>query len=526
MFGGASVHARTPKHGIIHSKTSRSSINSVLPVYNPVMPKKTGITLTFILLVSALLGSSLLTRGHFWGDDFAAYIGQAQSILHGKMDRFVARNGFTVSQSSREEGHQMGPAAYPWGFPLMLAPVYAVVGLSPLALKLPGLLAYLGFLLVFFFLAKRRLTLTQSLLAVSLFAFNPELLGALDDIVSDIPFLFLSTLAFLLADIYTNEDQPNRRQILAALTGAAIFSAFFVRTQGLILLASILLFQGVRFLRNPGHHRQIFVDSLVLTATFGLLWGVSALIFPSGQSSYLALYAEFSIDKLTANVVAYSILFETFFATLPGQSLFFAIFVALFFIGLLARFKADLPFVIYLALYLLVLWTWPEWQGYRFLFPMLPFFIYFAFQGIRMTLHKLGKDRRAVIQKGACAYLALIAALFAYNAGWNAYVNLRDDREINGPFDPLSMETYEFIRNETPPESVIVFFKPRAMRLMTGRDALALTECKRIPEGDYLALSKKVGENLQIPPEKIDTCNLPLEKVFENRRFVVYRVME
>src|SRR5574342_64459 len=120
------------------------------------MPYKTAIVLALILFASALLGSSVLTRGHVWGDDFAAYIGQAQSILGGEMDRFVARNGFTVSESSREAGHQMGPAAYPWGFPLLLVPVYALTGLSPLALKLPGLLTYLGFLLVFFFLVRRR----------------------------------------------------------------------------------------------------------------------------------------------------------------------------------------------------------------------------------------------------------------------------------------------------------------------------------------------------------------------------------
>ena len=71
-----------------------------------------------------------------------------------------------------------------------------------------------------------------------------------------------------------------------------------------------------------------------------------------------------------------------------------------------------------------------------------------------------------------------------------------------------------------------MFFKPRAMRLMTDRDSLALTECDRMMEGDYLALSKKVGENLQIPPEYIDDCNLPLEMVFQNRRFVVYKLVD
>ncbi len=184
------------------------------------MSKKTVIILAFILLTSVLLGWSVLTRGHWWGDDFAAYIMQAKSILAGSMSEFVVANTFTVTQSS----HQIGPAAYPWGFPLMLTPVYALIGLSPLGLKLPGLLTYLGFLLVFFFLTKRRFSLPESLLAVSLFAFNPELLRFLDNIASDIPFLFLSTLGLLLADMYTHEAQRNRKFKLAVLTGVTIFA--------------------------------------------------------------------------------------------------------------------------------------------------------------------------------------------------------------------------------------------------------------------------------------------------------------
>jgi hypothetical protein len=226
------------------------------------------------------------------------------------------------------------------------------------------------------------------------------------------------------------------------------------------------------------------------------------------------------------NIVSYSQLFREFFASLPGQDLFFWIFAVFFFIGLMTRFKTELLFVLYVALYLLVIWTWPEWQGYRFIFPMLPFFIYFALQGIRVTLSKIGESQKNILKKGFYAYLLLIAIFFAYNSGTNAYVNLRADREINGPFDPLSIETFDFIQNETSPDSVIVFFKPRAMRLMSDRNALALTECDRIPEGDYLVLSKKVGENLQIPPERIGECKLHLDKVFENRRFIVYKLLD
>ena len=490
------------------------------------MSKKAVLALTLILLTNALLGLSMLTRGHVWGDDFAAYIDQAKSILSHEVDTYIERNTFTVTQSSHEKGHQMGPAAYPWGFPLLLTPVYAVKGNSPLALKLPGLLTYLSFLLVYFFLTKRHFSSTESLLAVSLFAFNPGLLSFLDYILSDIPFLFVSTLSILIADIYSSETNTRRRQILAALSGLAIFMAFFIRTQGLVLLGAVLLFLGIRFLRERENRGQIVKDLLITVATFGLLWGASSIIFPGGQTSYLSLYADFSINIVRSNIVSYSRLFGEFFSGLPGSKIVFGIFTIFFAIGLFLRWKADLLFILYAGLYLLILWTWPEWQGYRFIFPMLPFFIYFAFQGARFIQKEIPNKYQNIASALVYTMCITISILFLFVSTSNAVGNLSTGRDINGPYDPFSREAYDFIKDKTPSDSIVVFFKPRAMRLMTDRDTLALTECDRMLEGDYLALSKKAGENLQIPPERIDECNLPLEKVFENRRFLVYQILK
>jgi hypothetical protein len=105
-----------------------------------------------------------------------------------------------------------------------------------------------------------------------------------------------------------------------------------------------------------------------------------------------------------------------------------------------------------------------------------------------------------------------------------AYNNLQADRLINGPFDPYSQEVYTYIQQETPAESIVVFFKPRVMRLMTDRPSIMSTECDLILKGDYLVLSRKVGENQQIPPEQIDSCGLPLNQVLKNNRFVVYKI--
>src|ERR1043165_1898556 len=96
-----------------------------------------------IILVSLIIGACQLTRGHEWGDDFAWYILQAKSILNGTTDEFMKESAFTNYQSTT----YLGPLAYPWGYPLLLTPVYAVKGISPLALKLPALIFYGGFLI-------------------------------------------------------------------------------------------------------------------------------------------------------------------------------------------------------------------------------------------------------------------------------------------------------------------------------------------------------------------------------------------
>ena len=120
----------------------------------------------------------------------------------------------------------------------------------------------------------------------------------------------------------------------------------------------------------------------------------------------------------------------------------------------------------------------------------------------------------------------LVSLSFLYTSSFNAYGNLQNNRAINGPFDPFSREVYDYIQEETPADSIVVFFKPRAMRLMTEHDSIMSMECDRILKGDVLVLSRKVGPNQQIPPEEIGACNLPLKEVIRNNRFIVYEIQK
>lgn len=471
-----------------------------------------------VIIVSFILGASTLTRGHEWGDDFASYIMQAKSILNGKTREFVEHNSFTIFESS----NQIGPVAYPWGYPLILTPVYAIKGIHPLALKLPGLFFYAGFLVCLYLLFKNRLAQTQNLLLVSLFAFNPLLIQFLDQILSDIPLLFFTTLALLLLT-----DKSKQNDIHFVLIGTAIFFGFFIRTTGILLLASFLVLEIIRAWNNRADSASIQKSSrnvLVTCSAFGLLWLLSILIFPAGGEAYIVQYQAFNIRTATGFIYGYFQVFRLFFGdSVSWQIVYYVVFV-FFLTGTWVRRKEETLFIIFFSLWIILLITWPFWQGPRFIFPLLPIFIYFAFQGMKFVIGKLPES---YVQTGRWIFYGfwmLLIGMFLFNSGANAYVNLRNNRAINGPFDSYSKQVYEYIKQETPSDSVIVFFKPRAMRLMTDHDTLMSTECDRILKGDYLVLSRKVGKNQQIPPEEINGCNLLLSELLKNSRFIVYQI--
>lgn len=481
--------------------------------------KKFAAALMLIIVISILIGSSTLRRGHEWGDDFAWYILQAKSIWNGTTDQFMELSAFTNYQSTTH----LGPLAYPWGYPLILTPVYAVKGISPLALKLPGLFFYAGFLICLYFLMKERLTRTESLLLVSLFAFNPLLLQFLDQILSDIPFLFFSTLSLLLIT-----RQGKRSTVQYVLIGASIFFTAFLRVTGVLLLGCFLIVEFFRLLNNRKDRTtviEIIRASFIVCFVFILLWLANVLLFPSGGESYFSQYSGL-IETAKGFAVAYFNVFSLFFGEATGWQYLYYFLLIFFFIGAWERRKQEIIFLLFFVFWIIVHITYPYWQGPRYIFPLLPIFIYFTFQGMKTVINKLPAGSQQTGQRVVYGFWILIAGVFLFTSSANAYSNLQNARTINGPFDPYSQEVYEYIKHETPPDSVVIFFKPRVMVIMTEHPTIMSTECDRMLKGDYLVLSRKVGENQQIPPEEIDACHLPLNQVLRNNRFVVYQIQK
>jgi hypothetical protein len=484
------------------------------------MTKRDLFILALIVLASSMLSFLMLTRGHLWWDDFASYLMQAKSILSWTLDDFMRRNAFTVENSS----YPPGPVAYPWGFPLLLTPVYAIFGLNPLALKLVSLAFYAVFLVTFYFLARTRLEEGESLLLTGVISVLPALLAANDLILSDIPFLAFSTLSLFLLDRFSRS--PKSPDFAAGLTlGAAIFMAFFLRTTGILLLAplgiSLLVDSWPRWL---GALKKAFLPALA----FGLLLTLQLAVFPGGQESYFSHFSMLTPQRLLDNALYYLWLPSWTFNGIPGGVVIYPILAVFLLVSLLAQLRRDAALHAYSLLTIFLFIAWPERQGLRFIYPVLPFLFVSAFDGMKLACAQLKTDwqkpaRRVV---GGFWGLILIAALSV--SADSAYRNASGGREINGPFDIYSNQMFSFIREKTPAESVIIFMRPRALRLFTDRDSFMTENCADLVKGDYISIHEKIGDVGQIPPEQVESCHpaVTLEAVFNNKRFTVYKIQK
>ena len=94
-------------------------VNEIQPAENPSLA-----TRVFMLSCSSLipLGVTLsflsFGVGHEWSDDFALYIAQAQSIVHGSVARLKVHQAMNQTLSSVK----LKPGFYPWRFTLLLSP--------------------------------------------------------------------------------------------------------------------------------------------------------------------------------------------------------------------------------------------------------------------------------------------------------------------------------------------------------------------------------------------------------------------
>jgi len=400
-----------------------------------------------ITLLALALAFSLLTKDHDWGDDWAAYVMQSVAIAKGQTQEFLARNTFTMRESTRF----FGPDAYPWGLPAMLTPFALACGpLNVFCLKFINLIFFALFLWGFYAFLARRLPLLEACLLLAVFAVGPVLLQFNDLIQSDIPFLFFSTLALLLIEeIILQDDAPLGSPRKNIWLGVILFFSFFVRTNGILLVATLFLTQIYLYWRTRPRlildPKRILTVGLIPYLVFALLTIVNLALFPAGEGSHFEHLGALNLSTLLANLSSYIAMPSLFFASLPQPMIVYGSMLPFFLGGMILNHKRDIHLIIYFALSYALFIVWPEQQGIRFLFPLLPFFVYFSYRGMIAASFALTKKYQRLGQGLARGFWIAVILLFAWTSFGLALDNLEQGRGPYGNvFDPISLEMFKF----------------------------------------------------------------------------------
>ena len=105
--------------------------------------------------------------------------------------------------------------------------------------------------------------------------------------------------------------------------------------------------------------------------------------------------------------------------------------------------------------------------------------------------------------------------------------NLRSSRATSsGPFAETSQQMFAFVRKQLSADAVVVFFKPRAMRLLTDRQSVRVREVPELMQYDYLCVYAREPDN---PVQRGTVDGLVAEgmlrPVYANADFALYRIV-
>ena len=95
------------------------------------------IALFLVIIAIGMCAIKIVNQQHAWSDD-TAYLAQGIALANGTTAQYIADNTLMMTKSD----WLIGPYAYPWGFPALLAPLYKIFGFNIVAFKSVGIICY------------------------------------------------------------------------------------------------------------------------------------------------------------------------------------------------------------------------------------------------------------------------------------------------------------------------------------------------------------------------------------------------
>jgi len=484
------------------------------------------------VLLAAISGVLLANvhSGHNWNGDFAQYLMHAQNIVNGQpyAETPCVRNPVN---------NNPGPPAYPPGFPLLLAPVYAAFGTAMIPMKILIVVTLIAGLGLTAYLLKDEVPAPYILALVAVLGFNPFLVHFTTSVVSDLPFLLFVVLSLITWHQSRSQSAPRWKIALSVLSGLLIYFSVLIRALGVVLPVSILIYELI-------DQRRLTRTALIGLGTVGLALGlqtiVSMLSAGATASTGVGHYEELVRQNLLNR-----------FSELAGSTLHSARVygrrmaqVALrpltpflgYDIGLLRISTLLLvvggwlyhalsrlsSFDVFTPLYVVALLPW-SFHSTRYLIPVLPFCAFYALYAL-YSLRRWMPWKRPVLM--LCAVVPLLAAY-----GWSLVHNPATPSP-KGALAPEAERVYRKIRTQTPPDALIMFGKPRFVTLKTGRRSGRWFEGRSDDElldyfaeagVDYVLIGLPGGKREKTIKTLVEDHPSWFEPTYRNSQYTLYR---
>lgn len=541
---------------------------------------KSYLPVIILITLSTLFYLLTIRTGQPWGGDFSQYIAHAKNIITG--DAYKS-TGYIYN--SRNSG--IGPQTYPPVFPAMLAPVYKFYGLDLHAMKLVVILSFSTFLFFFYYYCRETLSsVFFQLFAVSAVAFSPWFWDQKDFILADIPFMLFVYISFYLFYSMRHQNNNSKKIMLSVILGLFCYLAYGTRSLGILLVFSFIL-------HDVFNYKIVTRPVILATVVFTLLFLAQNVISSTHTDlSYIENFSSMmsidnstrdssdkspdnqSSDDTTVSVISsisyvasklasnFSRHFVDYAVTMRGfwrngfsrilqglmgvTALFFVIFG--FTTLLRKKFKSGDIYIIELfaIVYMLVLLFVPQYQGKRYILPIIPLYLLYFIYGLEGFLI----NKSISIKKYATALIVILVSI-----SYLGYLSIYNFTKFENGIDKKeSEELFGYIRDQTPCDSVLIFKKPRILALYTDRKSSAYHNF-RGNNDDFWRYIKKINATYIVastsvkneqPDNKLREVSAPvvynklkdtksllyfieenknnLDIVFENKDFRVYKI--
>jgi hypothetical protein len=434
-----------------------------------------------------------MTGDHSWNGDFALYLMHAQNIVEGHP---YAETPYVMNPVNNNPS----PRAYPPGFPLLLAPIYAFFGSAIVPMKVFVIMTLVVGLGLVAYLFHEEWPAAYSLGLIAVLGFNPYLVGFASEVVSDIPFLLFTACSLVAWQSISAKPSATYQAVVATLTGLLIYFAVLIRSLGVVLPASLLVYELL-------DRRRLSRGTVISLSVFGFAFAAQTLVSTAsggtaastGVEYYGGLVQHSILDRLSdlAGTVGHSI---STYSEMLGDFIWNAdpvplpdivhplletlkvLTVLLVIAGWVYRVRTHFSVIdVFTPLYFMALLPW-NFHWLRYLIPILPFCTFYALYALYGIRQRMGWKQPLLVLGMLCALSVVY--------GWRL-THAPPNDALPGALSPETRRMYDYIETNTPPDALIVFGKPRFIALYTGRRSLRWFEGKT--EEDLLAYFSRVG---------------------------------